>query len=152
MIERKEGSNPFPVNTKNYHLPEGSLFGKIARGVGRAMTALVYSPKDLSIHVSNKIVQMDDVLERENTFFGRIYNKISGEDITSIALDGVVIQQLHDVVGVKTPFSIEIQYQYNIDHNELRDLYARAKTIIDENTPESKIKETLSPPSVKRRR
>lgn len=72
MIERKEGSNPFSGNSRHHPLLEEPLLWKITRGVSQAMTALVYSSDDLIIHVSNKIVQMDAVLEKESSFFGRI--------------------------------------------------------------------------------
>ncbi len=120
--------------------------------VTQAVSRWVLSEEDLLIHVSNKIVQMNDVLEKEKSFLGRLANKFTGGDLNSIVFDGLVIQQLHDVVGIKTPIPIEIQYQYDVDHNELRGLYSRAKKNIEENTPQPKVKETVFPPSVKRRR
>ncbi|MFD2205695.1 hypothetical protein [Kiloniella antarctica] len=138
MVKKKQDRNPFSNDANHHHFLEEPLFLKIARGVGQAMTAQIYSPEDLIIHSYNKIVQMNAVLEKEKSFFGRIYNKIAGEDIISIALDGIVIQQLHDVVGIKPPILIEIQYQYNIEHNELRDLFAKAQKIIEKKRPKTK--------------
>ncbi|WP_419904938.1 hypothetical protein [Kiloniella sp.] len=131
---------------------QDSFMLRIARGVGEAVSRLVYSPEDLLIHASNKLKLNEYVRKNETSFFGRISNKISGEDPNHITVDGIVITQLHNVLGIDTPNSIEIRYQYSVNHEELRDLYARAKKVIDKNTPEIKIKETLSPPTVKRRR
>ena len=133
-------------------MPQDSFTLNIARGAGDSLSRLIYSPEDLLIHVSNKLILNEDVRENEASFFGRISNKMSGEDPNHITLDGIVITQLYEILGMDIPKSVEIRYQYNVNHEELRDLYARAKIIIDENTPEPKAAEPLSPPSVKRRR
>ena len=152
-MKKVEQHTPYWFDRKQSNQLEDGLFAPIARGVANAMSTLVYSPDNLLINVSNKIVQMDAVLEKEKSIFGRLSNKITGDNLSCILLDGIVIQQLHDVIGIKTPIHIEIKYQYNVDHIDLRNLYARAGKIIAANKHADPPKDKLCEPyiSVKRR-
>ncbi|KKJ78748.1 hypothetical protein WH95_01345 [Kiloniella litopenaei] len=103
---------------------------KVARGYTQAVRAQEYSPENLLIHLSNQLKQIDQIRDRENTLFGRIYNKMAGDNPRIVTLDGTVIQQLYDTAEQTPPIIIERQKLYEIDHAELRELYKQASKVI----------------------
>jgi len=103
---------------------------KVARGYSQAVRAMEYSPENLLIHLSNQLNQIDQIRGRENTFFGRLYNRLAGDNPRIITLDGSFIQQLYDTVEQTPAITIERQKLYEVDHIELRELYKQASKVI----------------------
>ncbi|WP_417454619.1 hypothetical protein [Kiloniella sp.] len=108
---------------------EEPLSMKVVRGYTQAIRAQEYSPENLLIHLSNQLKQIDQIRDRENTLFGRIYNKMAGDNPRIITLDGTIIQQLYDTVEETPIITIDRQKLYEIDHVELRTLYNKASQL-----------------------
>ncbi|WP_085899432.1 hypothetical protein [Kiloniella majae] len=109
---------------------EEPLNMKVARGYTQAVRTQEYSPENLLIHLSNRLNQLDQIREQEASFFGRLYNRMAGNDPRLITLDGTVIQQLYDTVEETPAITIDRQKLYEIDHAELRALYNQASQVI----------------------
>ncbi len=115
------------------------LHDQIVQGVTERLATMTYTPDNLLRHIAIKLNQIEPILKRDKTRFGRFINRFNGESPKYITIDGMVLIQLHEVLSEKPPFPIEAKNQYDIDHNDLRDLYTRAREIVPS-------------PSVKRRR
>ncbi|MBT4888143.1 MAG: hypothetical protein HON65_01130 [Rhodospirillales bacterium] len=130
MEKENSDSHSWEKKTKKV-ISNDSLHIRIAQGVGNAMMRLKFDPTNLLIHISNKLKILDWVIEKEKTFFGRLSNKIMGEELECVSLDGIVIKQLYEVVGKNPPMEIDLNASYKINHSTIRDLYDSAEKIIN---------------------
>ncbi len=117
----------------------GFLQDQVIQDVTELLATMTYTPDTLLQHIAIKLNQIEPILKKNKTLFGRLINKFNGENPKYIVIDGMVLIQLHEVLSEKIPFPIEAKNQYDVDHNDLRDLYTRAREIVPS-------------PSVKRRR
>lgn len=102
-----------------------SFVWKSARKLGQMVSRLRFSNEALLAHLSNKLIQAEISHKRGAHFFGRIYNKMSGESPEEILLDGVVVLQIYELLGEDAGFPIAPASQYSIGLEALTVLYQR---------------------------
>lgn len=90
------------------------------------MRQLPFDPEQLEVHVYNKIKLLDFAIERDQSFIGKLWNKFAGVETEVIDLDGIVIQQLFEIIGVEPPEPAEKSKSYGIHHQTVRLWYSRA--------------------------
>lgn len=97
------------------------------------MSPLVCSYEDLLIHVSHKLKTTKSAIERNATFFGKIANKISGEELEDVVLDGLVLKQLYEIVALDNEPSADINTRYRIPYTQAKNLFERAVENVSAN-------------------
>ena len=124
----------------NLILPS-SFWLRAARRGGEIWAKFPFEYDELLVHVSNKIKLLDICIKRNSTFLGRIFNKITGEEVDVIILDGIVVKQLFDIIGEDPPMLIKLSASYRVDHEDMRKWYALAEdakpTAQSDDTPQS---------------
>ncbi len=114
-----------------------SFWLRTARRLGEAWAKFPFEYDELMVHVSNKIKLLDVTIARNSTFLGRMYNKITGEELDFVVLDGVVIKQLFDFMGEDPPMPVSLDSQYRVGHEDLRRWYKLAADA--KSTPDSHV-------------
>jgi hypothetical protein len=99
---------------------------KIAHGIDDQFARLVYTDEELLAHVHNKLVWFEPILRRERHVIGRLWNRLLREQTQDIVLDGIVIRQLHELVGEAVPYGMKVNLRYLVHHEDVRSLKERA--------------------------
>jgi hypothetical protein len=99
---------------------------KIAHGIDDQFARLVYTDEELLAHVHNKLVWFEPILRRERHVIGRLWNRLLREHMEDVVLDGVVILQLHELIGERVPDGLKANMRYLVHHEDVRALKERA--------------------------
>ena len=117
------------MTIERLYLPDFRL--RVARAVGELASRWRYSDEELIVHVTNKVKHINLVIEKGSGFFGRLMNRMTREDPEYIVLDGLVVMQLHELIGQKPPVDIDINATYRAHHQEVRGLLERATKAVE---------------------
>ena len=127
MEEKKADESSWKAKTiNNLVVPESGGGLKWSHQVGELMRQLPFDPEQLEVHVSNRIKLLDVTREKNQSFFGKLWNKIIGAECDKIDLDGIVIKQLFEIIGDEPPVSANGRKIYKIDHQIVRRWYSQA--------------------------
>ena len=96
-------------------------------GIGSLVSRLQYSYDELLNHVTNRLNQLDYRRKQENSFLGRMSNKLFGGSLEEVSLDGMVICQLLLLCGLTPPEEIVLTAGYAINHNYARAMLDKAR-------------------------
>ena len=107
-----------------------TLAGPIAQGVEETLATTKYTPENLLRHIAIKLNQAVPIQERDKTFIGRLLNRFNGEDPNVLTIDGMVLVQLFEILDMTANFEIIPKHQYDVNPNDLIELYDRAKVNI----------------------
>ena len=99
---------------------------KWMRELGRHVDRLRFKPDELEAHVWNKLKLFEVMKRREKTMFGRLYNQIAETDRECILLNGVVVIQLFEIMGIESQKPIEPKLIYRIGYDDAAAWYAQA--------------------------
>ncbi|MFD2205699.1 hypothetical protein [Kiloniella antarctica] len=137
IIKRHDNRNE---RERTLRHPEPNTFrDSIVEGVTEHLATMTYTPENLLQHLAIKLNQVEPIIEKSKTRFGRFINYFNGENPDYITIDGMVLIQLYDILETAHPLPIVAKYQYDVDPHDLKEFYNRAKKIVQT-------------PSVKRRR
>lgn len=128
MREAREDPESWEQKTINRLALADSFWLRVARRLGEAWARRPYDYDELMVHVSNKIKLLDVAIARNSTLPGRMYNKITGEDLDFVVLDGLVVKQLFDFIGEKPPIAVSVSSKYRVGHKDLRRWHELALT------------------------
>ena len=109
--------------TMNNLVLPGSFAIRTSRRLGEIWATLPFEFDELMVHVSNKLKLLDVAINRNSTFFGRMYNKITGEELDFVVMDGIAVKQLFDMMGEEPPMPVDLKSQYRVGHEDLRRWY-----------------------------
>ena len=99
---------------------------KWRRELGHLVDRLRFEPEELEAHVWNKLKIFEVMKRREKTMGGRLYNQLAEDDRECILLDGIVVKQLFEIMGVEPSGRIEPKLIYRIGYNDVKEWYNQA--------------------------
>ena len=82
------------------------------------------------MHISNKLKLIGMVNKKNTTFFGKLINKFTGEELEYVILNGIATKQLYDFADETPPSVIDLNSRYEIHREAVRELYNRAQVAI----------------------
>jgi hypothetical protein len=127
LEEKKSDPDSWKAKTlNNLVIPESGGILHWAHQAGELMRRLPFDPEQLEVHVSNKIKLLDVARESNQSFLGKFWNKIAGIETEKIELDGIVIKQLHEIIGEPVPSLTDPRGSFKMDHQIVRSWYSKA--------------------------
>lgn len=112
------------------HPDPGTLRDHVVEGLTEHLATMTYTPDNLLQHLAIKLNQIAPILKKSKTRFGRFINRFNGESAEYITIDGMVLIQLHEILGEALPAPLEAKYQYDVDPTDLKEFYNRAREIV----------------------
>ncbi|MEH6631447.1 MAG: hypothetical protein V7776_11490 [Halopseudomonas aestusnigri] len=109
MIIKRHDNRNERERTLRYPEPD-TLQDRIVEGVTEHLATMTYTPENLLLHVAIKLNQIEPILKKSKTRFGRFINRFNGESSEYINIDGMVLIQLHEILGEALPISLEAKY------------------------------------------
>jgi len=113
---------------------------RVAKAVGALAQRLVYSDDELLVSLSNSLKLREQEIADRNSFTGRLMALFVGKDAgDSIQVDGMRLNQLHDLTGSKPRSQINLSglYEVNLAYFEaLLSMARKAAAAKADNRPE----------------
>ena len=90
--------------------------------VRKAVTKLPTNDQEILIAASNRVKNIEYYREKESSFFGRISNRITGENIYEIETTGVELTRLHQLANQDPEYTLIPHEEYMAKYEEYKEL------------------------------
>ncbi|MBU2713369.1 hypothetical protein [Zooshikella harenae] len=89
------------------------------------------SDKELFVAIDNRLKVAAQVIKRDNSFFGHLFNRFLFEKVGVIDITGNQLKRLLELAGQQPVEIIDIARDYEIDYGELVELLEKALLIVN---------------------
>ncbi|MBU2708185.1 hypothetical protein KCM76_19490 [Zooshikella marina] len=113
MMRKKPVWEPFPSG----HAYEGAR--KWLRNLHKLYSKIPISDKELFVAINNRLILAEQIMDREDKFFGRLLNRFLFEKVGIVEITGNQLKRLLELAGQQPVESIDITRDYEMEYGEL---------------------------------